>query len=400
MKTVSEEVKMDYNFNTVIDRSNNYAAKYDELKLKFGREDLCSMWVADMDFKSAKPIIEAIKDRADQGIFGYTSRPDSYYDAVIDWYKRRYDWDIKKEYLIHSPSVVTSLSIIIKEFTEPGDKIIIQSPVYYPFFDVVNNNNRELVLNPLKKVDGDYVMDYEDLEKKIDDNVKYLILCNPHNPVGRVWTKDELIKLGDICIKNNVKIITDEIHGDLVYGKRKYIPLASISEEFLNNTITCISATKTFNIAGLQASFVIFPHNKDYDMFEKILGILDIKRNNCFSLVAVEAAYRYGEEWLNQLLKYLEGNVEFLIDYCRENIPKIKPSKPEGTYLVWLDCKDLGLDDESLSDFMINRAKIALDGGNWFGKDGDGYMRINIACPRPILEEALRRIKEAIEEYL
>ncbi len=391
---------MKYDFNTVIDRSNNYAAKYDELEVKFGRDDLCSMWVADMDFKSAKPIIDAIKDRAEQGVFGYTSRPDSYYEAMIDWYKRRYDWSIDKEMVIYSPSVVTSLSIIMRNFTKPGDKIIIQSPVYYPFFDVVKDNGRELVLNPLKRVGGDYVMDYDDLEKKIDDNVKYLILCNPHNPVGRVWTKDELIKLGNICVRNNVKVIADEIHSDLVYGERKYVPFASISEEFSKSTITCISATKTFNIAGLQASFAIFPDKEDYNKFENILGVLDIKRNNCFSLVAVEAAYRHGEDWLNQILEYLEDNAQFLIDYCRENIPKIKPNKPEGTYLVWLDCKDLGLEDEELNDFMVNKAKIALDGGNWFGREGEGYMRINIACPRAILEEGIKRIEKAVKDNL
>lgn len=391
---------MQYDFNKVIDRSNNYSAKYDELEMKFGRDDLWSMWVADMDFKSAKPIIDAIKDRVEQGIFGYTSRPDSYYEAMIDWFKRRYDWEINKEWIIHSPGVVTTLSIIMKKFTKPGDKIIVQSPVYYPFFDVVNDHGRELVLNPLKNVDGNYVMDYEDLEKKIDDKVKYLILCNPHNPVGRVWTKEELIKLGNICIDNNVEVISDEIHGDLVYGEKKYTPFASISEEFCKNSITCLSATKTFNIAGLQASFAIFPDKKQYEEFENFLGVLDIKRNNCFSLVAVEAAFRYGEEWLQQLLEYLEGNIEFLINYCKENIPNIKPNKPEGTYLVWLDCKDLGLDDESLNDFMINKAKIALDSGNWFGELGKGYMRINIACPRATLEKGLKRIEKAVKENL
>lgn len=390
---------MKYDFDTVIDRKNNYSAKHEELELKFGRSDLCSMWVADMDFKTAKPIIDAIKDRVEQGIFGYTSRPDFYYEAMINWY-RRYDWDIKKEWIIHSPSVVTSLSIIIREFTIPGDKIIIQSPVYYPFFDVVKDNNRELVLNPLKKVNGDYVMDYEDLEKKIDDKITYLILCNPHNPVGRVWTKEELTRLGDICIKNDIKIISDEIHGDLVYGEKKYVPFASICEEFRDNSITCLSASKTFNLAGLQASFVVFPEKEDFEKFEKITGILDIKRNNCFNLVGVEAAYRYGEEWLEQLLEYLEGNIEFLIKYCRERIPKIKPNKPEGTYLVWLDCKDLGLGDEELNDFMVNRARIALDGGSWFGKSGQGYMRINIACPRATLEEGLKRIEKVVNEHL
>ncbi|MFZ5967295.1 MAG: MalY/PatB family protein [Bacillota bacterium] len=391
---------MKYDFDTIIDRTSNYSAKYDELEMKFGRADLLSMWVADMDFRSAKPITDAVKDRAGQGIYGYTSRPDSYFEAIKSWYKRRYDWDIKKDWIIHSPSVVTSLSIIMREFTKPGDKIIVQSPVYYPFFHVVQDNDRELVFNPLKKVGEDYVMDYEDLEKKIDGKVKYLMLCNPHNPVGRVWTKEELIKLGDICIKNNIKVISDEIHGDLVFGGKKYIPFASISEAFAMNSITCLSATKTFNIAGLQASTVIFPDQKDYEKFERLLGILDLKRNNCFSLVAVEAAYRDGEEWLDQLLAYLEENIAFVIDYCKKNIPGVRPNRPEGTYLVWMDCKDLGLDHEKLNDFMIHKAKIALDSGTWFGEEGNGYMRMNIACPREILKEGLNRIEKAVREVL
>ncbi|SNS67808.1 cystathione beta-lyase [Anaerovirgula multivorans] len=391
---------MKYNFDKVIDRSNNYSAKYDELESKFGRKDLCSMWVADMDFESPKPVIDAIKARAEQGIFGYTSRTDSYYDAFTGWYKRRYDWDIKRELIANSPGVVTSLSVLMKEFTKAGDKIIVQTPVYYPFLNVVKDNGRQLVLNPLKNIDGDYVMDYEDLKKKIDNKVKYLILCNPHNPVGRVWTKKELIKLGNICIENNITVISDEIHGELVYGENKYTPFASISEEFRKNSIICLSATKTFNIAGLQDSFVVFPNKKTYEQFKGFLDILGIKRNNCFSLVAVETAFRHGEEWLKQLLEYLEGNCRFIIDYCKKNIPSIKPNKPQGTYLVWLDCRDLGLDDESLNDFMINKAKIALDEGRWFGEEGKGYTRINIACPRTTLEEGLTRIGKAVEEYL
>ena len=389
---------MKVDFDTITDRSDNYAAKYDELELKFGRRDLLSMWIADMDFKSPKPIVEAIQNRASQEIFGYTSRPDSYYETIIDWYKRRYNWEIKKDWIIHSPGVVTTLSIILRDFTSSGDKIIVQPPVYYPFFDVIKDNGRELVLNPLKKMGEDYLMDYDDLEKKIDGKVKHLILCNPQNPVGRVWTKEELIRLGDLCLKNNIKIIADEIHGDLVFKGNRYTPLASISEKFARNTITCFSATKTFNIAGLQASTAIFPNKNDYDKFQRILGILDIKRNNCFSLVAVEAAYRDGEEWLNQLLEYLEGNIEYLIDYCKTNIPQIKPNRPEGTYLIWLDCKALSLGSEELSDFMINKAKVALDSGDWFGIEGSGYMRINIACPRAILEECLKRIEKAVKQ--
>jgi cystathionine beta-lyase len=269
--------------------------------------------------------------------------------------------------------------------------------VYYPFFDTVRENDRELVYNPLKKVGEDYVMDYEDLESKIDDKTKYLILCNPHNPVGRVWTKEELIKLGDICIKNNIKVISDEIHGDMVYGDKKYTPYASISEAFTRNSITCMSATKTFNIAGLQSSFVLFPDRKDYEKFERILGILDIKRNNCFSLVAVDAAYRDGQEWLDQLLEYLNDNIEFAVEFCRLNIPKIKPNRPEGTYLVWLDCSELGMKDEQLNSFMINNAGVALDAGVWFGKEGSGFVRMNIACPRAVIREGLEKIKRALE---
>ena len=391
---------MKYDFDTVIDRTNNFAAKYDELEVKFGRGDLLPLWVADMDFRAAKPIVDAIKDRAEQEIYGYTARPNSYFDAMIDWYKRRYDWEIKREWISHSPAVITSMSIMMREFTKPGDKIIIQTPVYYPFFSVVQDNDRELVYNPLKLVGENYVMDYEDLERKIDDRVKYLILCNPHNPVGRVWTKEELVKLGNLCIKNKIKVIADEIHGDLVLGGKKYIPFASISEEFANHSITCLSATKTFSIAGLQASTVIFPDKKDYDKFDKILSTLDIKRNNCFSLVAVEAAYRDGEEWLAQLLTYLEDNIKFVIDYCRENIPQIKPNNPEGTYLVWMDCKELGLSNEDLQDLMVNEAKVALNSGNGFGGEGSGFMRINVACPRALLKEGLNRIEKAIKKSL
>lgn len=390
---------MKYDFDMVIDREGNYSAKYNELELKFGSSDVLPMWVADMDFMSPQPVINAIRSRAEQGIYGYTSRPESYFEAMMNWYKKRYDWQIQQEEIIHSPGVVTTLSIIMREFTQPGDKIIIQPPVYYPFFDVIKENEREIIYNPLKRAGENYVMDYEDLERKIDHQVKYLILCNPHNPVGRVWTKEELIKLGEICLKNNVKVISDEIHGDLVYGDNQYTPFASISEEFRKNSIICLSATKTFNIAGLQVSFAIFPDKTEYDQFARLLGIFDIKRNNCFSLVAVEAAYREGEEWLHQLLEYLEKNIDFVIHYCKEHIPQVKPNRPEGTYLVWLDCRELGLNNEQLNAFMTGKAKVALDGGDWFGAEGSGCMRMNIACPRDILAEGLRRIEKAVKEH-
>lgn len=389
---------MKYNFDEVVDRKNNYSMKYDELKLKFGKDDLIPMWVADMDFRTAEPIINAISKRVEHGIYGYTSRPDSYYESSSEWLSKRHGWNVDSKLMIHCPGVVPALSLIVREYTKPGDKIIIQSPVYYPFYDVIKDNQRELVLNPLKFVDGKYVMDYSDLEDKAKSGAKMIILCNPHNPVGRVWTKNELIKLGEICLRYGVRVVSDEIHSDLIYKNHKHVPFASISVDFLKNTITCIAPSKTFNLAGLQASILIMPNKEYRDKFDNILEVLDSKRNNCFSVVATEAAYRYGEEWLEQLLPYLEGNIDLINEYCRVNIPKIKPNKSEGTYFVWFDCKELGMSDEKLKDFMIDEAKIAFDFGFWFGIDGEGFIRMNIACPRTTIEKALNRMKTAVDK--
>ncbi|PAB60578.1 MalY/PatB family protein [Anaeromicrobium sediminis] len=389
---------MKYDFHEIIDRSENNSLKYDELDSMFGRKDLYSLWVADMDFKVAPAIQKALEDKVKEGIYGYTSRPDSYYGSMVNWYNRRYNWNIDKDLVLHSPSVVSSLSLMVQEFTKPGDKIIIQPPVYYPFSNVVKNHGRKLVLNPLKEVDGKYYMDYEDLEEKIDENTKLLILCNPHNPVGRVWTKEELEKLGNICIKKGVKIVSDEIHGDLTLWGRRYTPLGSISEEFRKNTITCLSTSKTFNLAGVQASFIVVPDKEDFEKLDRVMGLYDVSRNNCFSLVAVEAALTHGEEWLEELLVYLGENIEFLIDYCKNHMPKIVPNKPEGTYLVWLDCSNLNMTTKELDDFMINKAKVALDSGFWFGREGKKYMRINVACSRELIKMALDSMKRAYDQ--
>lgn len=390
---------MKYNFDEVIDRTSNYSAKWLELKSKFGRDDILPMWVADMDFKSPKSVIEAIKERAEQGIYGYTTRPESYFDTISKWQYKKHGWNVNKKMLIHSPGVVFSMSLIIQAFTKPGDKIIVQPPVYYPFFTIIQNNNREIVYNPLKIKDGKYIMNYEDLENKIDDRVKMLILCSPHNPVGRVWSKDELIRLLKICNKNNIRIISDEIHGDIIYEGYKHIPLETISNELTKETITCFAPSKTFNLAGLQASITAFSNIKDYNKFNKLLDIFHLKRNNCFSVVATEAAYKHGEEWLNQLIVYLQDNINFLTDYINENLKDVKVFKPEGTYLVWLDFRALNIDKELLSHLMINKAKVALNDGYLFGKEGEGFLRINAACPRIILKEGLKRIKEAILSY-
>lgn len=389
---------MRYDFDTVIDRANNFAAKYDEVRNKFGREDLIPLWVADMDFKVAEPIIAALRQRADQGIFGYTSRPDSYFQAVGQWLERRHGWKADTGLMLHSPGVVPTLSMIIQNFTRPGDKIIIQPPVYYPFFDVVRNSGRTLVENPLRIAGGRYEMDYDRLEQLAKEGARLLLLCSPHNPVGRVWQKDELLRLGEICITYGIRVVADEIHSDLVFSGHKHTPFASLSEAFRNNTITCIAPSKTFNLAGLQASIVIFPDEASRDRFDEVLGVLDIRRNNCFSLVATEAAYRYGEEWLEQAKQYMEDNFAFIDDFCRKHIPGIRPNVPEGTYLVWIDCRSLGMDKDQLHDFMIQEAKLALDDGFWFGSQYAGYMRLNAACPRSTIAKALAQLENAVRK--
>lgn len=390
---------MKYNFDEIIDRTKHHSVKWDELETIFGADsqDVLPMWIADMEFKSPKPIIEAINKAVEHGIYGYTSRTDSYSQAIIDWMGKRHNWKIKKDWLAFSPGVVPALSLIIRAFCQPGDKVVVQPPVYYPFFRVIENNGCHIANNPLKLSNKKYFMDYEDLEKKIDDpRVKLLILCSPHNPVGRVWQKEELIILGEICLKQNIIVVSDEIHADILFEGYKHTPFASISPAFAHNSITCTAPSKTFNLAGLQTSSLIIPNKKYYKIYENILNSLALDENNVFGLVALEAAYRDGEEWLEQLLSYLNENLEFLMKYFKERIPKIEVIKPEGTYLVWLDCQQLGLNSKDLNNFMIKKAKVALDDGYWFGIEGRGFMRINIACPRSFLEEGLERIERAV----
>lgn len=387
---------MSFNFNKIIDRTNNFSAKWSEMNKNFGSNDLLPMWVADMDFLTAPCIMEALKDRLEQGIFGYTTRPSSYNESIVNWLDNRFSWKIKKEWLMFSPAVITSISLLIQNLTQKNDKIMIQEPVYSPFHNIVELNERDLVISPLIKLDdGSYIMDYEDIEAKIKD-VKIFILCNPHNPVGRVWTREELTRLGQICLKHNVIVISDEIHSDIILKNHKHTPFASISKEFCKNTITCMAPTKTFNLAGLQSSFLVMSNPYYYEVMDRAFSTLDIKRNNAFSLVATEAAYNYGEDWLDELIKYIEDNVDFAIEYIKTNIPKLKVKKPEGTYLLWVDFNSLNVDEKDLKDALINKGKVALNSGSSFGIGGDGYYRINLACPRAMVLEALKRIEFAI----
>ena len=326
-------MNMKYNFDEIIDRSHNRSAKYDEAGKKFGSRDVIPLWIADMDFKTAQPVIDALKARAEEGIWGYTSRPDSYYEAVCGWQKRRNGWDIDKSMISFNLGVVPALSSMVYVFTEPGDKVLIQTPVYSEFYDVTESWGREVVESPLKEQDGRWIIDFEDFEEKAKE-AKVFFLCSPHNPLGIVWTREELERMCHICIANNVLIVSDEIHSDLVFHGKKHIPTATLSPEIAAHVISCISGTKTFNLAGLQASATIFPNQELKARFDKFWFNLDIHRNNAFSTIAMEVAFNEGEEWLEQLLGYIGGNFEFIKDYCAANIPQVKPNVPDATYLV------------------------------------------------------------------
>ena len=387
---------MQYNFDEVIDRNHNRSSKYDERIKKFGTMDVIPLWVADMDFKTAQPIIDACEKKAKEGIWGYTSRPASYFEAVQGWEERRKGWKPDTELMSWSLGVVPTMSAIVKLFSEKCDKVMIQTPVYSEFYDVVEAWDREVVENQLVEEDGKWHIDFDDFERKAKE-CKIFLLCNPHNPLGIVWSKEELKKMADICIANDVLVVSDEIHSDLIFHDKKHTPTASISDEIKDKIVTCVSATKTFNLAGLQASTTIFPNMEMKKTFDRFWQKLEIHRNNAFSSVAMEAAYNEGEEWLEQLLTYIAGNFEYVIDYCAKYIPKIKPNRPDATYLMWLDCRELHMDDQELRKFFIEKAKLGLNEGYTCGRSLSGYMRLNVACPRATLEKALGQLKEAVD---
>lgn len=390
---------MKYNFNERIDRSENHSAKWAEMEMKFGRSDLIPMWVADMDIKAAPEIVESMKKKVEQEIFGYVYRPDSYYKTATEWLKKRFGYEISPNSLIHSPGVVPSMSILVKMLTKTTDKILIQTPVYPPFASAVKDNGRELVENPLIKDEkGYYTIDFEDLEKKLSlDEVKLFILCNPHNPVGRVWKKEELLKMGELCKKYNVRILADEIWRDLIMPGYKHTPMASLSKDIEDITITLFSPTKSFNLAGLQASFATFPRAEERKEFDNILGQMDVKRNNPFSLVAFETAYEKCEDWLEELILHIDGNMQYVVDFIAEKLPEIKVVKPEGTYLMWLDFNGTKIPQDKIQEFLINEAKVAMNDGGSFGSNGKGFARMNVACPRYMVEEAMERIEKALK---
>ncbi|MCG8472038.1 MAG: pyridoxal phosphate-dependent aminotransferase [Desulfobacterales bacterium] len=389
---------MTYNFDAVIDRTETHSMKWDPTSLKeqFNAEDLLPLWVADMDFKAPQPVIDALTQRATHGIYGYTHRTEAYHQAVTGWMKRRHDWDISQEWVLFTPGIVPAINFLIQSLCRPGDGIIVQPPVYYPFFTAIKNNGCHLVLNPLVYDKNQYLMNFNDLKRKAEDpRNTLLLLCSPHNPVGRVWNREELTELGKICTENNVTIVSDEIHSDLVFEGFKHTPLASISNDFSNNCISCTAPSKTFNLAGLQTSNLIISNPEIRRKVTRTIEQHHLGLSNCFGTVGLIAAYTHGEPWLEQLLDYLKKNVETLEHFLKERLPEIKLIKPEGTYLAWLDCHSIESDPIALERVMQKKAQLALDEGYIFGEEGHGFERINFACPKSILEKALKAMEKA-----
>jgi cystathionine beta-lyase len=386
---------MNYHFDEIIRRENTDCVKYDLRNAIFGTEDVIPMWVADMDFKSPDFVVRSLKERLNHEILGYSVRNEGFYDAVINWFKKRHSVEINRNQITVSPGVVPALSMCVLAYSKPGDKIIIQPPVYHPFFDMVLNNGRQLVCNPLTFKDNCYFIDFDDLERKIDSKTKMLFLSNPHNPVGRVWTLEELTRLSELCMKHDILILSDEIHSDLIFKPHTHIPILSVSEAIAQRSITTIAPSKTFNLAGLHTSVLIIPNQKLYSEYESVLDQLHIGSGNLFGNIALEAAYKYGEEWLEQLLDYLQGNLDFTRNFLKSYLPDIQLVEPEGTYLLWLDFRNMNLPQKELNDFLIQKAKVGFNDGVIFGQGGEGFQRMNIACPRSVIEKALNQIKKA-----
>ena len=387
-------------FNQTIDRRNTYSYKWDQVAKLFGSEEVLPLWVADMDFESPPAVKEVLQRRAAEGIYGYSFKPQESTEALIHWFARRHHWQLDPDWISDSPSVVTSLSLAIDLFSEPGSKVILQSPVYYPFYDVIRNNGREIANNPLLERNNRYEMDYDHLEQLMKDGARLLLLCSPHNPGGRVWDREELLKLGELCLRYGVKVVADEIHCDLILPGHRHIPFASLSPELADLTITCIAPTKTFNIPGLQVSAIVTTNKQMKQAIDKRIKTLSLHMTSFFGPLAMQAAYEHGEEWLDNLLLYIQGNVDFAVQYLSQHLPQIKPFRMEGTYLLWIDCRELGLDAKGLKKLMHQEAKVAFNEGSTFGDEGKGFLRINLACPRSILQEALQRFCSAAQKYI
>ena len=389
-----------YNFNEIIDRKGTDATKVDALKERYGRDDLIGLWVADMDFKTGDFITDAIIQRCRNGILGYTVPSESYYNSIIQWVEKQHGWIIQKERISYVPGLVKGIAFCVQSFTKPQDTIIVQPPVYHPFRLVASMHRRKVVNNPLIEENGKYRMDFAGLKKLIDKDCKMLILSNPHNPIGIAWDRETLEELADICYRKYILVISDEIHADMGIFGHKHTPFATVSPKAALNSVTLMSPSKTFNIAGLITSYSIIPDPEIRKTFHDFLKASELDNGSVFAYTATQAAYEKGANWMHQMLKYVEGNILFVDKYLKENIPQIKAIMPEASFLLWLDCRDLKLKQYELVFLFVNWAHLALNNGVMFGEGGEGFMRMNVATPRPILEQALHQLKEAVESHL
>lgn len=387
-----------YDFNAPIDRRGTHCVKFDALKDMYGRDDLLSLWVADMDFATPDFIIDALKRRLDHPVLGYPVQYDGYWQSVVDWIYNHHCWQVQREWMRYIPGIVKGIGMVVNVFTQPGDKIIIQPPVYHPFRLVPEHNGREIVMNPLRHEGDSYTMDFEQLEQVIDDKCRILILANPHNPIGITWDKATLARLADIAVKHNLIVISDEIHCDMALYGNKHIPFASVSENAARCSITFGAPSKTFNIAGIVSSYAIVPDEALREKFFAWLTANEMDMATIFAMVATEAAFSEGEEWRQQMLSHIESNIDFVDEYLKANIPEVRAIKPQASYLVWLDFSALGLEHEKLIDMLVNDAHLAMNDGAMFGIGGEQHTRLNVGTQRAVLEQAMSQLKEAIDK--
>ena len=391
---------MKYNFDELIDRRNTGAVKTDLCKKMFGTDDLIPLWVADMDFRTPDFIIDAINNRCKHPILGYTVPDEEYFNSIIRWIDARHGWKLERSWLGFLPGIVPGLAFAVNALTQTGDQIIIQPPVYPPFIHVPSKNDRELIYNPLKVVDGRFEMDLEDLEYKITDRTRMFILCNPHNPGGRTWDADTLIKVAEICHKHGVLVVSDEIHSDMALPGNVHTPFASVSELAEQNSITYMAPSKTFNMAGLVSSSYIIPNSEIRKKFSDFMDNSELANGNIFAYVAAQAAYENGTEWLTEMIRYIQGNVDYIVEFLGKNIPQIKPMIPQASFLIWLDCAGLEMNSHQLQEFIVKEARLGLNKGTTFGPGGEQHLRLNIGCSREVLKQAMEQLKSAINSRL
>lgn len=388
-----------YNFDKIIDRSGSGDLKHEVLEERYGRADLLPLWVADMDFETPHFITDALRRRLDHSLFGYTVEPKEYWPTVQKWIADHHGWQVEREWLSYIPGIVKGIGMVINVFTRPDEKVIIQPPVYHPFRLTPEGNKREVVYNPLREnADGTYSMDFDNLEQVADEKCRVLILSNPHNPAGIAWDKDTLARLADFCYDHNIIVISDEIHCDMALWGNKHVPFATASEKAAQTSITFGAPSKTFNIAGIVSSYSIVPNKELREKFYSWLAANELNEAPLFSPIATIAAFQNGEQWRQEMLRYVEQNIIFVEEYCREHMPRIKPLRPEASFLVWLDCRALHLNHEQLVDLFVNKARLALNDGEMFGHGGEGFMRMNVGTPRAILRQALEQLREALEK--